>query len=152
MSSSESGSDANASDAGKALGVSFGINAAIGVVILVVFELCRRYYPDLYNRRWVLEETKDVDERLKGIPLISWCWSLRKYWRPSWIEKHRGIDAALFIRFQYEMVLLFTAILVLCLIVIAPINWAGDNKFLPSSDPLYMSGIMTYETNQHPPQ
>ena len=98
-------------------------NIVIFLVIMIVYEICRRLYPSVYagRKHHVSEERMAITFKSSDLP-FSWILPVM---RVSWsqVRKHGGLDAYLFLRY-IRMCLVITCVSGFwCMVVLAPVYY-----------------------------
>lgn len=131
---------------------------AILLVVCVIFDILRYFYPKIYFYREVaskLEECNDYD----GTPLhapprpasypFAWVKPVLMYEEESLIKTH-GLDAALYVRMLRSLAAMFALLSVYSLIVLMPLYGTASNKRLPETAHDHVVGVEIFSLSNVP--
>lgn len=127
----------------------FGIGAAIFIVVLILFDILRFFFPGLYYYR----EAAARDSTWKnydGTPLFTlprpsrkpfaWIPSTLAYSEEKTVATH-GLDVAMYLRFLATQAKVFAILTIFTAVVLYPTYITGENRYLPEDNPSRVFGI-----------
>eukprot|EP01137_Pigoraptor_chileana_P015425 Opistho-2@71328 len=117
--------------------VSFVLNTSVSLLCVLIFCIARTRSPRFFSPR-SLGVGADVLPAPPGF--VAWILPTLRV-NTMWLLRHRGLDAAMYVRFQRKMAFTFGLLALLVLVTLIPINGSGEMSNLPSDNPAYVSGL-----------
>lgn len=136
----------------RGLLVNLGYGVGVLVVVCVLFDILRYFFPKIYFYREIaakLPEWNDYDGTpLKAPPRppsypFGWVPPVLLYPEANFVKSH-GLDAALYIRLLRMLALMFAVLSVYNLIVLVPLYGTAANQYLEPTDRDYVVGVTVF--------
>lgn len=127
----------------------FGIGALIFIIVLIIFDILRYFFPGLYYYREAAARDSTWNN-YDGTPLFTlprpshkpfaWIRSTLAYSEEKTVATH-GLDVAMYLRFLATQAKVFAVLTVFTAVVLYPTYITAGHKDLPEDNPSYVTGI-----------